>query len=168
MSSIEQRPPERSVAELKAASGTLTGVSDWIEVTQAMIDQFADATHDHQFIHVDPARARSEAPFGGTIAHGFLSLSLLSALAMNALPPVKNAAMGINYGFDKVRFIAPVRSGSRIRGHFRLADFTERKPGEFMSRYEVSVEIEGSDKPALVADWLGLAFLAPDSGNLQS
>ncbi|MCB1459757.1 MAG: MaoC family dehydratase [Nitratireductor sp.] len=168
MNEIEKRPPPKSVDAMLEGSGSMTGISDWIEVTQAMIDQFADATHDHQFIHVDPVRARAETPFGGSIAHGFLSLSLLSALAMNALPPLQGAVMGINYGFDKVRFIAPVRSGSRIRGHFRLADFTERKPGEFMSRYEVNVEIEGSDKPALVADWLGLAIMAPNPGNSQS
>ena len=168
MSNIETRPASRTVDELLAGAGSMTGISEWVEVTQAMIDQFADATHDHQFIHVDPARAKAETPFGGTIAHGFLSLSLLSALAMNALPPLKGATMGINYGFDKVRFISPVRSAARIRGHFRLAEFTQRKPGEYMSRYEVSVEIEGSDKPALVADWLGIAIIPHKDGEMSS
>ena len=147
------------VRDILAAKGELTGVSPWFDVTQEMIDTFADATHDHQFIHVDPERARAETPFGGTIAHGFLSLSLLSAMIVTAVPRPKEVAMGINYGFDKVRFLSPVAAGSRIRGHFKLADCIERKPAEILSTYEVTVEIEGSDKPALAATWLGVAIL---------
>lgn len=155
----EMTGPLMSAAEIKALAGSFEGVSPWIEVTQAMIDAFADATHDHQFIHVDPARAAAETPFGGTIAHGFLTLSLMSAMAYATLPRAREAAMGINYGFDKVRFLAPVRAGSRVRGRMKLAQCEERKPGELLSRYEVTVEIEGSDKPALAADWLGMTIL---------
>ncbi|MEC9344537.1 MAG: MaoC family dehydratase [Pseudomonadota bacterium] len=146
-------------AELMAQAGSLRAVSAWKEVTQEVIDTFANATGDHQFIHVDPARA-AETPFGGTIAHGFLTLSLLSSMAYDALPAAAEAVMGINYGFDKVRFLSPVPSGSRIRAHFALVECGERKPGELLSRYEVTVEIEGSDSPALAANWLGLAILA--------
>lgn len=155
----ETRPIALPARQLLAQAGRLEVTSPWLDVTQAMIDRFADATHDHQFIHVDPARA-AETPFGGTIAHGFLTLSLLSKLIVDAMPFAQETAMGINYGFDKVRFLAPVPAGSRIRGHFRLAGCVERKPGELLSTYEVSVEIEGSDKPALAATWLGVQILA--------
>ena len=146
-------------SELIAGAGTIEGTSDWVEVTQHMIDIFADATHDHQFIHVDEARAKAETPFGGTIAHGFLTLSLLSKFVVEAVPRISEARMGINYGFEKVRFLMPVRSGSRVRGVFKLVDVTERNPGELLSKYAVTVEIEGSDKPALVADWLGMTLI---------
>lgn len=155
----EMTGPVMSAAEIAAAAGSFEGVSPWFEVTQVMIDAFADATHDHQFIHVDPERAAAETPFGGTIAHGFLSLSLMSAMAYAALPRAREAAMGLNYGFDKVRFLSPVRAGSRVRGRFRLAQVEQRKPGEMLSRYDATVEIEGSDKPALVAQWLGMSIL---------
>ena len=108
--------------ELKALAGQESGLSPWREVTQTMIDQFADATDDHQFIHCDPARAQAETPFGGTIAHGFLTLSLLSAFAFETAPRLQGADIGINYGFDQVRFVAPVKTGSRIRARFVLAD----------------------------------------------
>jgi len=148
-----------SASELIAGAGSLEGTSDWVEVTQDMIDTFADATHDHQFIHIDEARAKSETPFGGTIAHGFLTLSLLSKFIVEALPRVSEARMGINYGFEKIRFLMPVRSGSRVRGVFKLLEVTERNPGELLSKYSVTVEIEGSDKPALIAQWLGVTLL---------
>jgi len=160
-------PARLPIVEILARKGELTGTSPWIDVTQDMIDTFADATHDHQFIHVDPERARAETPFGGTIAHGFLSLSLLSALITSAMPRAAEAVMGINYGFDKVRFLAPVPAGCRIRGHFRLAECVERKPAEILSTYEVSVEIEGSEKPALAATWLGIAILSAPVSKLQ-
>ncbi len=147
-------------AEIKALAGTFSAQSSWHLVTQEMIDHFAEATSDHQFIHVDPVRAKAETPFGGTIAHGFLTLSLLSAMAYEVLPAPTEAVMGINYGFDKIRFLTPVPAGARVRGSFRLVECGERKPGELLSRYEVAVEIEGVDSPALVADWLGLAILA--------
>ena len=136
--------------------GSELGVSSWRLVDQARIDAFADNTEDHQFIHVDPVRAARETPFGATIAHGFLTLSLLSTFAYEVLPTVSGVGMGVNYGFDKVRFISPVRAGSRVRARFRLAEATMRSPSELLSRTQVSIEIEGEDKPALVADWLGL------------
>ena len=121
-----------------------------------MIDQFADATDDHQFIHVDPERAGRETPFGGTIAHGFLLLSLLSAMTFETLPPLEGAGMGINHGFDKMRFLAPVKSGARIRARFFLADVNARPSGWVQIAYDVTIDIENSLKPALTARWLTL------------
>lgn len=145
--------------DIKAAAGTLERTSDWVMVDQDLINMFADATHDHQFIHVDVERAKTQTPFGGTIAHGFLSLSLLSHFVETTLPGIEGAVMGINYGLDKVRFLMPVPAGSRLRGHFKLVECTERKPGEVLNKYEVTVEIENSDKPALIAEWLGLTIV---------
>lgn len=132
--------------------------SNWITIDQPMIDRFAEATLDHQFIHIDPVRA-SETPFGGTIVHGFLMLSLLPHLlesADNLIPP--EAKMVMNYGFDRIRFIHPVRSGSRIRGIFVLTDRKEKRPGQFQQSLGVTVEIEGVGKPALTAVWLSSVF----------
>jgi acyl dehydratase len=129
-------------------------------VDQQRIDAFADVTTDHQFIHVDRDRAAKETPFGTTIAHGFLSLSLLSAFAYEVLPAIEGNQMSVNYGFDKVRFVSPVRSGARVRGRFTLAEVKPRSPTELLSRTHVTVEIEGEAKPALVADWLGLLVCA--------
>lgn len=134
------------------------GVSDWLTVTQERVDLFADATGDHQFIHVDPERAAREGPFGGPIAHGFLSLSMLTAFSLQVLP-VFEGAVGINYGFDKVRFLTPVRVGARVRGRFVLSEFTPRNDREFTTRYAVTVEIEGAARPALVADWITMTVL---------
>ena len=139
--------------------GTEIGVSDWVEVTQDRIDAFADCTEDHQFIHIDPARAQAETPFGGTIAHGFLSLSLLSKLAMGTVIGLDGMTMGINYGFEKIRFLQPVRAGRKVRGRFHLKSARERRPGQWMFAYEVTVDIEGEDKPALIAEWLTLQML---------
>jgi acyl dehydratase len=147
------------VDELKRLAGTFTATSSWVTVSQDMIDTFAQATGDNQFIHVDPARAKAETPFGGTIAHGFLTLSLLSSMAYEVLPVPMGVLMGINYGFDKIRFLSPVPAGSKVRANFSLVECEQRKPGELLSRYEVAVEIEGIDSPALVADWLGLAII---------
>jgi acyl dehydratase len=133
-------------------------VSRWLIVDQARIDAFAKVTEDEQFIHVDPERAGATA-FGGTVAHGFLTLSLLSAMAYSALPRIEGAVHGVNYGFDKVRFIHPVRSGSRVRGHFTLQAVTPRSAREWQLRYEVSVEIEGAQKPALAAVWLTMQVM---------
>ena len=130
-----------------------TFVSHWFVVDQERIDAFAKVTEDEQFIHVDPVEA-SATPFGGTVAHGFLTLSLLSPMAYSTLPKVKGAAMGINYGFDRVRFLHPVRSGSRVRGHFLLTAVLKRSEREWQLLYDVSVEIEGQHKPALAATWL--------------
>jgi acyl dehydratase len=149
-----------TIEEMKARIGQEVGVSDWHVMDQARIDRFADVTEDHQFIHVDPARAKAETPFGGTIAHGFLTLSLLATMGYEALPQIEGRVMGINYGFDKVRFLQPVRAGSRLRARYKLRDVTERSAKEVLFRYEVMVEIEGSDKPALYAESIGLAVLA--------
>lgn len=146
-------------AELPDYVGREIGVTDWLAVEQARIDQFADATDDHQYIHVDAERA-ARTPFGGTIAHGFLTLSLLSALASRGGGiKLENTVMGINYGLDRVRFVNPVRSGQRIRARFTLAGAEEKSPGRFLLRYAVTVEIEGEEKPALVADWLGMTVV---------
>lgn len=148
-----------STAEMTDRIGTET-LSDWVEVTQAMIDQFAAATGDHQFIHVDPTRA-AQTPFGGTIAHGFLTLSLMPLLASKVpdTPMVEGMRMGINYGGNSVRFLSPVRSGSRVRGRFKLLSFAEKRPGQWQETVAFSVEIEGAEKPALVAEWISQIFV---------
>jgi acyl dehydratase len=145
--------------EIKGRIGTVLGQSSWITVDQKMIDGFAVVTNDHQFIHIDPERAKKETPFGGTIAHGYLTLSLLAGMGYEALPAIANRAMGINYGLDKVRFLNPVRAGSKVRGTFKLAEVTQRSPKELLFKYEVMVEIEGQDRPALIAESLGMAVL---------
>lgn len=144
--------------ELKEMIGTQLGVSDWLEVSQEMINQFADVTFDHQFIHVNEEMAK-QTPFGGTIAHGFLSLSLLSKLGAGTMPTIEGVAMGVNYGFDKVRLLSPVRAGKRVRGSFKLLGAEEKNPGQVLMKTEVTVEIEGADKPALVAEWLTMQFI---------
>ena len=151
--------PPLTLDQLRAAVGTEIGLSEWRVVSQDMIDRFADATDDHQFIHVDPARAKSETPFGGTIAHGFLTLSILSTLAYEALPGIVGATMGINYGFDKVRFLTPVKTGSRVRARFKLIHADIRKSGRVLNTYDVALEIEGNISPALKATWLTLAMV---------
>lgn len=138
--------------------GQELGVSDWILVDQARIDAFAECTGDHQFIHVDPEKAKA-TPFGTTIAHGYLTLSLLSQMAYGAMPGIEGTKMGVNYGLNKVRFMAPVKSGRRIRGRFKLADVSERSAGVLQSTVEVTVEIDGEDKPALIAEWVTLAYV---------
>jgi acyl dehydratase len=141
--------------ELESTVGRELGVSEWFTIDQARVDEFADVTLDHQFVHVDPERARA-TPFGGTIAHGFLTLSLLVHLALGFIPKVAGTKLLVNYGFDKVRFSAPVRVGKRIRARGRLAGVDERKPGNLIMKIDVAVEIENEDKPALVAEWLSL------------
>ena len=132
--------------------------TDWFDVTQTQINQFADCTLDHQFIHVDP-KAAAQSPFGTTIAHGFLSLSMLSYFAETFGTMIKGVYMGVNYGFDKIRFIAPVAVNSKIRGIAKLIAAVEKKPGQFMLTTEVTVEIEGSDKPALKAEWITMQMV---------
>ena len=149
--------PLANIEDIKFKVGQEVGVSPWILVSQADIDTFADVTGDHQFIHVDPEAAKA-TPFGGTIAHGFLTLSLLSQMAAHVMLRPDNVKMAVNYGFEKVRFIAPVRSGKRVRGRFTLARMDEKNPGQFQFVHHVVVEIEGEDKPALTADWIGLVF----------
>jgi acyl dehydratase len=133
--------------------------SPWLEITQERVNQFADATNDHQFIHVDPEKAK-QSPFGGPIAHGFLSLSLLSYLnAQDAVLP-ENLLMGINYGSDKIRYLMPVRVGKRIRSKQKVLEVTEKKPGHWLLKFDVTVEIEGEDTPALIAEILSMWVVA--------
>ena len=139
--------------------------SPWRTVTQEMIDRFADATDDHQFIHVDPGRAAA-TPFGGTIAHGFLTLSLLSAMAYETLPPLEHQELGVNQGFEKLRFAAPVRSGSRIRAVFVLGSISVRSTGWIQFTYDVTMEIEGMAKPAMTLTWLTLSKVDPERSRL--
>ena len=141
--------------ELEGKVGQKLGVSDWFLIDQARVNEFADVTLDHQFVHVDLEKAR-KSPFGGTIAHGFLTLSLLVHLCLPFIPNLANRKLLVNYGFDKIRFAAPVKVGKRIRAAGTLAEVSERKPGNVIIRVDVSVEIEGEDKPALVAEWLSL------------
>ncbi|BFM18107.1 MaoC family dehydratase [Maricurvus nonylphenolicus] len=144
--------------EVLNSVGQQLETSDWFTVTQDQINQFADCTRDHQFIHVDPEKAK-ETPFGSTIAHGFLTLSMLSHFSEAFNLVIEGVYMGVNYGFDKVRFIAPVKVGSRIRCHAKLIAAVEKNPGQFMLTNEVEVEIEGSDKPALKAEWIGMQMV---------
>jgi acyl dehydratase len=140
-------------SELERRVGDDFGTSAWLAVTQAMIDAFADTTRDTYFLHIDPARAAA-TPFGTTIAHGMLTLSLLPALGYEVCPFVEGARFPLNYGFDRVRFVSPVRVGSRMRARFVLREAASVSATQRQLRYDASVEIEGSDKPALVADWL--------------
>lgn len=142
-------------SELSSLIGQEVGVSRWFEIDQARIDAFADVTEDHQFIHVDPEAAR-QTPFGGTIAHGFLTLSLASAMSYDAVKPLDGVAMGVNYGFDKLRFLAPVPAGSRVRGRFKLLSAEDKGGGRWLIKHELTIEIDGADKPALIAEWLGM------------
>lgn len=144
--------------EVKNYIGKEVGVSDWIDIDQERITLFADVTEDHQFIHIDPEAAKA-TPFGGTIAHGFLTLSMLSRLARGSVLVLDGVKMGVNYGFEKVRFVNPVKSGKRIRGHFTLISADSKLPGQWSFKYGVKVEIEGESKPALVAEWLTMQFV---------
>ena len=150
--------PAATLEDIRSRIGTEVGVSSWLTIDQNRIDAFADATEDRQFIHVDPAAA-ARTPFGGTVAHGFLSLSMLSRMAAEAMLVPDGLKMAVNYGLDRVRFIAPVKSGKRIRGRFTLDSIDEKAPGQILLRHTVTVEIEGEDKPALTAQWLGLLFV---------
>jgi acyl dehydratase len=150
--------PTASLDAIRDRIGTEVGVSSWLTIDQARIDAFADATEDRQFIHVDPEAAARTA-FGGTIAHGFLSLSMLSRMAAEAMLIPEGMKMALNYGFERVRFIAPVKAGQRIRGRFVLDSIDEKLSGQLLLRHSVTVEIEDVDKPALIAQWLGLLFV---------
>ena len=150
--------PIASLDDIRSLTGTDIGVSDWITVDQDRITAFAEATEDRQFIHVDPAAA-AQTPFGGTIAHGFLSLSLLSRMAADIMKVPDTTKMAVNYGLDRVRFIAPVRAGARVRGRFTLDGVDEKAPGQLLLRHTVTVEIENEPRPALTAEWLGLIFI---------
>ena len=146
-------------AQLVEKVGSHLGTSPWLTIDQQMIDEFAHTTRDPQFIHIDP-EAAAKSPFGVTIAHGFLTLSLLSHLYESAdRPQIAGVKMGVNYGLEKMRFLAPVRSGKRVRGHFKLLELIEKRPGQWQQRLECTIEIEGEDKPALIAEWLGQFFV---------
>ena len=154
--------PIASLADIRARVGEEVGVSGWLTIDQTRIETFADATEDKQFIHVDPDAA-SRTPFGGTIAHGFLALSLLSRMGAEAMLLPEDVRMGVNYGLDRVRFLAPVKSGKRVRGRFVLDSIEEKAPGQLLMRHTVTVEIAGEDKPALTAQWLTLLYFPSPS-----
>ncbi|AOG02453.1 MAG: MaoC family dehydratase [Blastomonas fulva] len=148
-----------SAQEMQGKVGETLGTSEWLLVDQEMINKFADATGDHQFIHVNEEMAKM-TPFGGTIAHGFLTLSLFPVLmAKSDCPRVEGVKMGVNYGGNKVRFLAPVRSGKKVRGHFKLLELEEKRPGQWQQTLEFTVEIEGEDKPAVMAEWISQFFV---------
>jgi acyl dehydratase len=149
--------PVATLDEIRGRIGQDVGVSGWLTVGQERITAFAEATEDRQFIHVDP-EAAGRTPFGGTIAHGFLTLSLLSRMAADTILVPDTTKMVVNYGLDRVRFLAPVRSGKRVRGRFSLDGVEEKAPGQILLRHVVTVEIEDEDKPALSAVWLTLLF----------
>lgn len=144
--------------ELQDYIGKETGVSDWFKVDQERINKFADVTEDHQFIHIDPVAA-AKTPFGTTIAHGFLTLSLLTPLAADASLGVKGTMMGVNYGTDKVRFMSPVKVDSEIRARVKLAEVNEKPGNRLLIKNEITIEIKGEDRPALIAEWLTMVFL---------
>ena len=145
-------------AEVLARVGNEVGLSPWVEMSQDTINRFADLTDDHNFIHIDPVAAAA-TPFGGTIAHGFLVLSMLASLAKEVDLALEGLMTGVNYGFDKVRMVAPVRAGKRIRGRFVLKEFTEKGPGQWLSTLAVTVETEGETRPAIVAEWLSMQWV---------
>lgn len=151
-------PQSIAATELSSLVGTELGVSDWLLIDQDRVNAFADATLDHQFIHVDPEKA-AMTPFGGTIAHGFLTLSLLPHFLESSAVPIEGTMMAVNYGTDKVRFLQPVKVGSRIRARTMLAAVDERRPGQWLLQETVTIEIEGEDKPAMVAEALMLFFV---------
>lgn len=144
--------------ELAGLIGTEVGTSDWITINQDRINTFADVTEDHQFIHVDEAKAK-HTPFGTTIAHGFLTLSLLSKFSEQGSVTLEGVKMGMNYGFDKVRFLSPVPVGSKLRGRFTIKDSVEKRPGQFLITYDVTVDIDGGEKPALICEWMAMQFV---------
>ena len=149
-----------AVDQLQSMQGTKLGISPWIQLSQSMVNQFANITNDHQFIHIDPKRADTETPFGGTIAHGFLTLSQLTQMAESTLPVIEGVRMSINYGFDRIRFITPVRSDARVRTHFTLKLAEERKSGEWTLHHDISVEIEHHERPALSALWITRQYVS--------
>jgi acyl dehydratase len=149
-----------TIEELRARTGEVIGVSSWLLIDQSRIDAFADVTLDKQYIHVDPVRAKA-TPFGSTIAHGFLTLSLLSHFTKQVLPPIADLAMSINYGFDRVRFVSPVRCGSEIRGAFSLIAIEQHSKDRYQMRIAATVEIKGEAKPALTAEWLSVQLITP-------
>ncbi|MDP1932227.1 MAG: MaoC family dehydratase [Gammaproteobacteria bacterium] len=148
-----------TLEDAQAYVGQEVGITQWFEVTQERVNQFAEATGDFQFIHIDPERAKAETPFGGTIAHGFLTLSLLSMLSSQTdTIKIKGSVVSINYGLDKVRFMSPVKVGKRIRARFELMSAVQ-KGSNVLLKHKATVEIEGEDKPAMIAEWLGMQVI---------
>jgi len=147
---------EITFEDLPKMVGQETGVSDWLQITQDRVNQFADATGDHQWIHVDVERARQESPSGGTVAHGYLTLALLAATGMDVGIVPKDAVAALNYGLDKVRFLAPVKAGARVRNRITLAEVTDKGEGRKLIKLVNTVEIEGEAKPALIAESLAM------------
>lgn len=145
-------------SELKSFIGKDMGHSEWMTIDQERVNQFAQCTGDHQFIHLDEEKAK-QTPFGGTIAHGFLSLSLLPVLSAGLLVRPEGLKMAVNYGMDSLRFIQPVRVGSRVRLHVSVIDVTEKNPGQWLVKAKSTLEIEGNDKPAFIAEGLTLYFV---------
>ena len=143
---------------LKEKIGTKIGTSNWYVLEQERINRFAEITHDSQYIHTDPQQA-AQTPFGTTIAHGFLTLSLLPAMGADVIPQLEGDIMSINYGFEKMRFLSPVPAGAKVRGHFTLKALKTDKPGEATLLWEVVIEIKGQEKPALYAEWLNRRYL---------
>jgi acyl dehydratase len=150
--------PVASLDEIISKVGSHIGTSPWVKISQRDIDQFADVTKDHQFIHVDPERA-GRTPFGSTVAHGFFTLALLPQMAEDVMYFPESLTMSLNYGLERLRFIAPVRPGKRIRASFTLKSMEEKHPGQWQFLHNVVVEIEGENKPALIADWIGYIFV---------
>ncbi|MEM7211514.1 MAG: MaoC family dehydratase [Pseudomonadota bacterium] len=146
------------LAEIVAKEGQEIGVTRWFRMDQERVNQFADCTEDWYFIHTDPEKAKTETPWGGTIAHGFLTASLLSAMAYDVVPRIQGVAHGVNYGFDKLRFVSPVPVGSNVRGRFIVKKADTSKEGEITLTYGVTIEIEGQERPAVVADWIARQF----------
>ncbi len=152
--------PVRSMTidEVRSYTGKEIGVSDWFLLDQARINAFADLTDDHMFLHVNPDAAKM-TPFGGTIAHGLLTLSMMPVMAYQAMPGVSGTKMGVNYGYNKVRFMAPVKSGKRIRGKFIVKGVEEQSGGRMQITHDVTIEIEGEPKPALAAEWITMVWM---------
>lgn len=154
--------PLATTENFESFVGQETGTSDWVNLSQDRINKFADVTEDHQFIHIDP-EAAAKTPFGGTIAHGFLTLSMLSKMAEGCALGVEGMTHGVNYGFEKVRFINPVHAGKNIRGKFVVKEARQTKPGQYVFTYEITVEIEGNERPALICDWVSMIFVPPSA-----
>ena len=149
-------PDKLTLSAYDTLVGQIIGHSNWASVDQKMIDGFCDVTGDYQFIHNDPKRAKDDTPFGGTIAHGFLTLSLITQMYKDHVPRLEGHELIINYGLERIRFLNPVPSGSEIRGQFTLKNLTERREGQYLAENEVQVEIKGCDKPAMIGTWLTL------------
>lgn len=154
---------ELTFANMGEKAGELLGTSDWHEITQDMVNEFAHCTGDNQWIHVDVERAKKESPFGGPVAHGYLTLSLVASLAMSIGAVPAGTAAALNYGLDKVRFLQPVPVGAKVRLHSTLTSFERKDNGQYLMKTENTMEIEGTDKPALLAETLAILVPGPNA-----